>query len=128
LSAQVLTPAAKALKTARWARIMVKWLISSVRGGRGWEIVNFTGRRGHESRGIVDLLAIRKDHNMGAVARGDFFEMILIQVKGGTALWPTLEDIARLRVVADRYHARAVVLAEWKKGSKPDLFTLAARG
>lgn len=61
---------------------------------------------------------------MGAVARGDFFEMILIQVKGGTALWPTRDDVARLRVVADRYHARAVVLAEWTKGSKPNLFTL----
>jgi hypothetical protein len=41
---------------------MTKWLITRVRAARGWEIVNFTGRQGAESRGIVDLLAIRKDH------------------------------------------------------------------
>jgi len=103
---------------------MVKWLISSVRGNRGWEIVNFTGRAGSESRGIVDLLAIRKDHRAGPVARGDLFEMILIQVKGGTARPPTRADIDRLRVVAALYRARAVLLAEWTKGTKPSFSTL----
>jgi hypothetical protein len=117
-SVDELSPAAKAVKTARWARIMVKWWITKSRAARGWEIVNFTGPAGRESRGIVDFLLIRKDHRPGAVARGDFFEIILVQVKGGSAGRPSREDLARLRLVADHYHARAVVLAEWVKGSK----------
>ena len=42
-----------------------------------------------------------------------------MQVKGGSALRPSSEDIARLRAVARRYRARAVLLAEWKKGKQP---------
>jgi hypothetical protein len=114
----------KAMATARWARIMVKWLISSVRSKRGWEIVNFTGPTGAESGGIVDFMAIRKDHRTTAVPRGDLFEIILIQVKGGSARRPSDEDVSRLRLVADYYHAREVVLAEWMKGSAPVCFTL----
>ncbi|MBA2438741.1 MAG: hypothetical protein H0V52_10420 [Acidimicrobiia bacterium] len=64
----------------------MKWLIRRARSERAWEIVNFTGRAGRESAGIVDLLAIRKDHTIDLVKhRGDYFEMILIQVKGGSA-------------------------------------------
>jgi hypothetical protein len=113
-----MTPAAKAAKTARWARIMTKWWITRSRAARKWEVVNFTGPAGRESRGIVDFMLIRKDHRPSAVARGDFFEIILIQVKGGRARRPGPEDVARLRLVADHYHARAVVLAEWVKGEK----------
>jgi hypothetical protein len=59
--------------------------------------VNFTGRAGRESTGVVDLLAIRKDHSIDAVKhRGDFLEMILIQVKRGGAPRPNGKDIARL--------------------------------
>jgi hypothetical protein len=120
----LLTPTQKAARTARWARIMVKWLITRVRATRGWEIVNFTGRQGAESRGIVDLLAIRKNHNASAFPRGDLFEMILIQVKGGAARWPTLSDMNRLRAVADRYQARDVVLAAHRGGSQPVFYRL----
>jgi hypothetical protein len=115
---------AKAIRTARWARTMVKRLITSVKSKRDWEIVNFTGRAGRESRGIVDLMAIRKDHRTSAVQRGDLFETILIQVKGGTARRPRPGDVDRLRLVADHYHARQVVLAEWRKGNAPEFFTL----
>jgi hypothetical protein len=109
---------------------MTKWLITRLRRKRGWEIVNFTGPLGRESRGIVDFLAIRKDHRASDVARGDYFEMILIQVKGGGAGWPTLNDIERLRTVQRRYGAREVVLAVWQPGAKPVLHRLrkAARG
>ena len=47
---------------------------------------------------------------------GDLFEIILVQVKGGSARSPTTEDCIRLREVARHYAARAVVLFEWKKG------------
>jgi hypothetical protein len=118
--------AKKSRKTARWARIMTKWEIARTRQGRAWEIVNFTGPNGRESRGIVDLMAIRKDHRTSLIARGDFFEIIVIQVKGGGARWPTLEDIRRLRRVQNRYHARKAVLAAWSGGNTPVFYTLAA--
>jgi hypothetical protein len=65
---------------------MTKWLIAyrHARGPR-WNIVDFGGATGAESRGVVDLMAIRKDHGrpVGRTKRGDLFEVILIQVKGG---------------------------------------------
>jgi hypothetical protein len=125
-----------AIKTAQWATIMTKWRIAFETGGkklgshiqpsRRWQLVPFPGLNGRESAGIVDLLAIRKDHstNHGVIKRGDFFEIILVQVKGGIAKRPTLTDIKRLRAVSSRYHAKKIVLAEWKKGSQPGFFVL----
>ncbi len=120
----VATPNTKARSTGRWARTMVKVWITRSRTTRGWEIVNFTGRAGGESRGVVDLLAIRKDHRTGLFPRGDLFDLVLIQVKGGTAAAPTAQDVERLRAVADHYHVRLVVLAEWKRGTAPVFWTL----
>lgn len=67
-----------------------------------------------ESAGIVDLMAVRKDHatRNGDFERGDLFEIILIQIEGGGARWPNADDICRLRAVAKRYKARDVVLRE----------------
>jgi hypothetical protein len=43
------SPAQKALRTARWARIMTKWLIShSSKGGVKWQVVSFNGPAGQE--------------------------------------------------------------------------------
>ena len=112
------SPAQKALRTARWARIMTKWLIShSSKGGVKWQVVSFNGPAGQESAGIVDMIAIRKSHrpSESSVRRGDLFEIILIQVKGGTAKFPSPEDIARLVYVKDYHRADKVVLAEWKR-------------
>jgi hypothetical protein len=47
--------------------------------------------------------------------RGDLFEIILIQIKGGGARRPDRSEIKRLRDVAKHYNARDVVLAEWVK-------------
>jgi hypothetical protein len=73
-----------------------------------------------------DLLAIRKDHNLplGAMRRGDALQIILIQVKGGTAAKPTLEDATRLRAVAKRHGACDVLLATWRKGTEARFFRL----
>lgn len=70
-------------------------------------------------------MAIRKDHvtNVLGLKRGDLFEVILIQTKGGTAPRPTHEDVSRLSKVARHYGAE-VVLAEWKKGKQLDLSQL----
>ena len=117
----VLSPGQKAKRTARWAVTMTKWVMTRVSRGTTWQVVAFYGPNGSESRGIVDLVAIRKDHRTPKIPlkRGDLFEIILIQVKGGTAAWPDEVDVERLRLVAKQYRARSVLLAEWKKGSQP---------
>jgi hypothetical protein len=94
-----------------------------------WYLLRFTGPHGHESRGVVDLIAIRKDHSepIAGTKRGDALQIILIQVKGGSAAKPTAEDAARLRIVARRHGACDVLLATWKKGSEARFFSLHKR-
>ncbi len=119
----------KVIRTAKWATIMTKWRIgfetngkrvgsTKVKPARRWQLVGFTGPAGRESAGIVDLMAIRKDHSThnSKFKRVALFEIILIQIKGGGARLPNKDDIRRLRAVAKRYNARDVVLAEWVKG------------
>ena len=96
---------------------MTKWLItySCKKDSVKWRFVEFGGKTGAESYGIVDMIAIRKDHRRGlTLRRGDRLEIVLIQVKGGTAGLPTSEDVDRLRKVKNHHRAKAVVLAEWK--------------
>ena len=91
----------------------------STRVAERWQFVSFRGQGKGEWRGVVDVIAIRKDTSQPAnpkIKRGDLFEIILVQVKGGTSRSPTTEDCVRLREVARCYAARDVVLFEWKKG------------
>lgn len=53
------TAAAKAHSVGRWAEAMFRAL--SARYVRRWKFVSFRGEGGAESRGVVDILAIRKD-------------------------------------------------------------------
>ncbi|MDH3444866.1 MAG: hypothetical protein OEN50_13130 [Deltaproteobacteria bacterium] len=121
--------AAKAIRTAKWATTMTKWKIGFETNGkrlgsvkvkpiRRWQLVSFPGPAGRESAGIVDLMAIRKNHKKPKrpFKRGDLFEIILIQIKGGGAKRPDRGEIKRLRDVAKYYNARDVILAEWVKG------------
>lgn len=125
---------AAARRTARWAVTMTRVLITkaaaSAPRGRRWSVLSFYGPMGAESRGIVDLLAIRKNHAMEAdgFSRGDLFEMILIQVKGGTSPNPTADDIRRLSLVRDHYRAKDVVLASWQQGRAPTFRRLLGSG
>src|SRR5213592_2085326 len=107
----------KAALTARWAVTMAKVRIRRVASRTRWQLVTFYGKSSGESVGVVDLLAIRKDHGapLSAIRRGDALQIILIQVKGGNAAKPTPEDAARLRIVAKKHGARHVLLATWKK-------------
>ena len=122
-----LSPGKKAQNTSKWGRTMTKWLVTySRQTGAKWNIVDFGGKTKSEARGIVDLMAIRKDHrkDVPGLKRGDLFEVVLIQTKGGTAPRPTAEDVVRLSRVAKHHRAKAVVLAEWKKADKLALFRL----
>jgi hypothetical protein len=128
---------AAAIRTAKWATTMTRWRIGfetrgrclakpGVKPSRRWQLVGFPGPAGRESAGIVDLIAIRKDHATanGKYKRGDLFEIILIQIKGGGARWPNAEDIRRLRAVAKRYSAKDVILAAWVKGTHQKFYRL----
>ncbi len=122
-----LSPSEKARQTAKLARTMTKWLVTyRTRTGARWNLVEFGGKTGAEARGIVDMIAIRKDHRgvFAGVKRGDLFEIVLIQTKGGSSPRPTADDVRRLQRVARHHKARAVVLAEWQLGERLDLFKL----
>jgi hypothetical protein len=86
--------------------------------------LTFCGPDGGEERGVVDLLAIRKDHGQPrkGTKRGDAFQIMLIQVKGGYAAKPTADDEKRLRAVARHHHASEILLATWKKGKAARFF------
>lgn len=122
-----MSPGKKAHHTAKWARTMTKWLITySRRKGARWNLVDFGGATKSEARGVVDLIAIRKDHRRDGpgVKRGDLFEIVLIQTKGGIAPRPTADDVARLKRVGKHHKARVIVLAEWQRGERLKLFEL----
>ena len=72
------------------------------------------------------MIAIRKDHRCdnSDLKRGDLFEIILIQTKGGSATRPTQDDLIRLSKVAQKYNAKAVILSEWQRGTQSQLSKL----
>jgi len=106
----------KAANTDRWTEILFRALSNRV--ANRWRFVSFRGTGGGEWRGIVDVLGIRKntsksDHR--AVKAGDLFDIVLVQMKGGSAKTPNAAEIHRLRLVARSYRAKAVILFTWKK-------------
>ena len=116
----------KAALTARWAVTMTKVRIRQVASRTRWQLVTFYGKSGAESVGVVDMLAVRKEHGEPVLGskRGDALQIILIQVKGGSAARPTPDDAARLRAVAKKHSACHVLLATWKKGTMPRFYRL----
>ena len=117
--------------TEKWAVTMTKVRIRQAVAHAPfprWHFVSFAGPDGGESRGVVDLIAIRKDHaERKGLKRGDTFQIVLIQVKGGYAAKPTAEDGTRLRAVAKLHHAHGILLAQWKKGTAAKFYTLRSK-
>lgn len=95
-----------------------------------WHLLTFAGPQGGESRGVVDIVAIRKDHGVpySGTNRGDTLQIILIQVKGGQAAQPTSRDCDRLRRVARRHGACGILLATWQKGKSAKFYSLRTKG
>jgi hypothetical protein len=120
------TPAlVKAHATGRWAEIIFGALSSRV--ANRWKFVSFRGANRGEWRGVVDLIAIRKNTKQpssGSLKRGDLFDIMLIQVKGGAARGPTINDCRRLREVKRLYRAKNVVQFQWRKGESSKFFIL----
>lgn len=118
--------------TAKWAVTMTQVAIRQAIADKPWprwHFVKFDGKDGGESRGVVDLVAIRKDHSepRTGTKRGDALQIILIQVKGGTAAKPTSEDGERLRIIARLHGACGILLAAWKKGRAARFYSLHGR-
>jgi hypothetical protein len=93
--------------------------------------VSFRGTSGGEWRGIVDVLAIRKDTFRSSheiLKSGDLFDIVLVQMKGGSARIPSAVEIQRLMAVARRYRAKEIVLSAWKRAKSCDLYKLNRRG
>jgi hypothetical protein len=121
----------KIWRTGKWAETMTKWLITYCsKGNKRWQITSFRGSKGQESSGIVDLIAIRKDHRKlvkRPLKKGDLFKIVLIQVKGGTSPVPSNEDNKRLAEVKKYHRAKYVILAHRKKEGKLPVFKSLAR-
>ncbi len=112
-----LSPGKKAQRTGKYAKIMTKWRITYKTRGVKWQFVSFEGSQGGESTGVVDLIAIRKNHELPKkepFSRGDLFDIVMIQVKSGKS-GLKISDIFRLKKVARRYKAKPVI-AEWDQG------------
>ena len=124
------TPAWKrAGNTDRWTEILFRALASRV--AKRWRFVSFRGIGGREWRGIVDVIAIRKDTSHSdheLLKSGDLFDIILVQMKGGRARRPSEIEIQRLMAVAKRYRAKGVVLFAWKRGESCDFYKLTRGG
>jgi hypothetical protein len=120
-----LLPHEKAHATGRWAEIIFRAL--SARVANRWRFVSFRGSGSGEWRGIVDVFAVRKDTSqprLSFLKRGDLFDIVLVQVKGGSARFPSVDERRRLQLVAKRYRARDVVLFQWRNGISSGFFTL----
>jgi hypothetical protein len=115
----------KAHATGRWSEIIFRALSS--RFADRWRFVSFRGANKSEWRGVVDLVAIRKNSkepSNGILKRGDLFDIVLIQIKGGSARGPTQDDCRRLREVKRLYRAKDVVQFQWRKGKSSKYFVL----
>jgi hypothetical protein len=127
------SPTESARVTAKWAVIMTQVAIrraSKSKPWPRWHFVKFIGKHGSEARGVVDLIAIRKDHSVpppSGLKSGDALQIFLIQVKGGSAAKPTAGDAKRLRMVARRHGACGVLLAAWKRGNEARFYSLHGR-
>lgn len=112
-------PYQRAANTDRWTEILFRALTSRV--AKRWRMVSFRGTGGGEWCGIVDVVAIRKDTSRTAheiLRSGDLFNIILVQMKGGSARGLIQSDLRRLEAVKKRYRAQDVVLFSWKKSER----------
>ena len=119
----------KVRDTGKMANTLMKALAK--RYSYRWQFVDFLGPAGQESAGVVDIVAIRKSGKKPTIAglkSLDLFDIILIQVKGGSAGKPKIDDVSRMKIVQKYYDAREIVLFEWNKKKDLSRFSILITG
>jgi len=96
--------AAKAHSTARNAKTFARYAL----GQAGWRVLSLDTRKGYEYKGVVDLVAVRRNNR-----RPDELTVMLVQVKGGSARVKR-EEQNRLR------QAIRLVRVAWNVAEKPE--------
>jgi hypothetical protein len=94
---------AKAHATARNAKTFARYALSKA----GWRVVSFDTPNGYEYKGVVDLVAIKRNNRSP-----DELTVMLVQVKGGSARVTAAERL-RLRIAAKK------VKTTWNVAEKP---------
>ena len=82
------------------------------------QFVEFKGREGGESNGIVDLLVVKRNSDRKKTKNmdcnvNDLLDIIHIQVKGGSAGDPTKAAKKRMLIVSKYYNCRETLLSRW---------------
>ena len=82
------------------------------------QFVEFEGREGGESNGIVDLLVVKRNRDRKKIKNmdcnvNDLLDIIHIQVKGGSAGDPTKAAKKRMLIVSKYYNCRETLLSRW---------------
>lgn len=111
-----ITPAEKAAHTKKWraaskkahqtsksAKTFTKYFLSK----GGYKSMDLDTKKGYEYKGIVDLIAVKRDKK-----DPDVLTIVLFQVKGGGARM-TDHEIARLRKAVSR------IRVQWNVAEKP---------
>ncbi len=112
-----LTPAQKAAHTRKWRRASrlahmraknAETFAKYVLAQQGYRVLSLDSRKGFEYKGVVDLVAVKRDKK-----DPDLLHVVLIQAKGGSAK-VTLDEIHRFRNAVDK------VAITWNVAEKPE--------
>ena len=111
-----MTAGQKAAHTRKWRRAAalahrragnVKNFAKYELSKRGYKCISLDTSKGYEYKGVVDMLAVKRDNR-----NPDWLEIILVQVKGGSARI-ILDEIERLK------RAARIVKVGWNVAEKP---------
>ena len=92
--------------------------IENKKGTPNSQFVEFKGKKGGESNGIVDLLVVKRNRDRKKIKNmdcnvNDLLDIIHIQVKGGSAGDPTKAAKKRMLIVSKYYNCRETLLSRW---------------
>lgn len=93
----------EALLSAKNAKTFAKYKLSQ----KGYRVISFDSSKGYEYKGVVDLIAVKRD-----TRNPDRLKIVLVQVKGGSAKI-TEHELKRLK------DAAKIIKADWNVAHKP---------
>lgn len=111
-----MTPGQKAAHMRKWRRASTlaherarnaKTFTKCVLSTKGYRCISLDSRKGYEYKGIVDLIAVKRDKK-----DPDRLQLVLVQVKGGRARI-TADELKRLQI------AKKCIKIHWNVAHKP---------